>query len=98
MVLAFEPSSFFFDRLVSNIRLNDLPNIRCYRMGLSDHRGDAPIYENADNPSSHEGLASLFPVEGNERHTEVITLTTLDSIVATESLSRVDFIKVDVEG
>lgn len=97
-VLAFEPMSAFFDRLVSNIALNDMNNVQCYRLGLSDHEGEVPIYFNEDNALNHEGLASLFPLRQKDEKKEVITLVLLDEIVVRESVEKVDFIKIDVEG
>ena len=97
-VLAFEPMSLFFDRLLSNVRFNGLSNIKCLKVGLADHVADVPIYYNATNPLNHEGLASLYPINVNDVNMEVITITTMDEAVANESLSRVDFIKIDVEG
>lgn len=96
-VLAFEPTSFFYDRLKYNVELNAMTNVRCFKLGLSDHTGEVPIYYNDDNPDNHEGLASLFSVAGNNE-TERISLATLDKVVRAEGISRIDFIKVDVEG
>lgn len=97
-VIAFEPMSLFYDRLVTNVALNKLDNVRCLRVGLSDTSGEVPIYFNEDNALNHEGLASLFPLGEREGGKEVITLTTLDAVVNTHGIDRVDFIKIDVEG
>ncbi len=96
-VLAFEPTSFFYERLVHNAEQNGLVNVQCFQLGLSDSFGEALIYYNSNNSANHEGLASLFPVSG-EGGTETIRMTTLDEIVRQHKVSRVDFIKVDVEG
>jgi FkbM family methyltransferase len=97
-VLAFEPMSMFFDRLQDNVRINNLSNIRSFKLGLSDHNGEVPIYFNADNTSNHEGLASLYPLDSKNESRELIHLATMDDVVARESIGRIDFIKIDVEG
>lgn len=97
-VFAFEPMSMFFDKLRSNVGLNGFDNVKCFRLGLSDHAAEAPIYLNATNPLNHEGLGSLYPVETNDGSTEVISLVTLDSVVEAQGIKRIDFIKIDVEG
>jgi len=97
-VLAFEPMSLFFERLTFNTNLNDITNIRSFALGLSDHSGEVPIYFNADNQLNHEGLASLYPISEKDKTAEVISLATLDDVVASESVGRIDFIKIDVEG
>ncbi len=96
-VLAFEPMSSFFEQLTENVRLNNLSNVRCFPLGLSDKAAKVPIYHNADNADNHEGLASLYPV-GTAGDTEEISLTTLDDLVLVENIEKIDFIKLDVEG
>ena len=98
LVMAFEPIPLFFERLVSNVQLNSLNNIKCFKVGLADCAAEVPIYYNASNSLNHEGLGSLYPIDVNDKETELITLLTLDEVVSKESVSRVDFIKVDVEG
>lgn len=97
-VLAFEPMLLFFQRLNHNVQLNKMRNIRTFKLGLSDRNGEVPIYLNADNQTHHEGLASLFPIDEKNKATEVIALTTLDDVAVHESVVRIDFIKIDVEG
>ncbi|MGC1240485.1 MAG: FkbM family methyltransferase, partial [Chryseosolibacter sp.] len=97
-VLAFEPMSLFFDRLLYNVKLNNMSNIQCFKLGLSDKAGEVPIYFNADNALNHEGLASLFPLDQDDEQKEVITLSLLDEVMGGPSAPRIDFIKVDVEG
>ncbi len=97
-VLAFEPMSLYFDRLVSNVSLNRLDNVKCLRLGLSDRSGEVPIYFNEDDELNNEGNASLFPQGEKEGEKEVITLATLDEMVKEHGIEKVDFIKIDVEG
>lgn len=98
MVLAIEPSTREFDRLLSNIRLNALNNIRPLRVAVSAAPSQAMLniasYE-------HEGQNTLgaFVHEGvTTSSTEAVTVATIDELVAKEGLRRVRFIKLDIEG
>lgn len=97
-VLAFEPMTHFFERLNFNIQLNRIKNIRPFKMGLSDRRGEVPIYFNGENDLNHEGLASLFTQNEDDQNQEVVRLEVLDDVSAQEGIERIDFIKIDVEG
>jgi FkbM family methyltransferase len=98
VVLAFEPLSFFYERLAFNISLNNIKNIKAFRLGLSDHSAEVPIYCNANNELEHEGLASLYPLDEKDQITEVISLVELDKVVMLHGIKKIDFIKIDVEG
>ena len=43
-VYAFEPSSRIHQRLIDNIKLNNLTNVSCYQLALSDRDGEAILY------------------------------------------------------
>ena len=97
-VLAFEPMSLFFDRLTLNVKLNNMTNIKCFQLGLSDRAGETEIYFNDDNQLNHEGLASLFTLNKDDQRREIIQVRMLDDIVQTEKIGKIDLIKIDVEG
>jgi FkbM family methyltransferase len=95
-VHAFEPVPDNFERLVANLSLNgfDVNRIRCQQRSLSDRSGRATFYA-ATNGNS--GMGALAQREGVDRPIET-TLLTLDSYCEEQSLTRVDFLKIDVEG
>ena len=97
-VLAFEPMSFSFDRLTFNVNLNSMSNIKCFRLAVSDKIADVPMYSNADEQTTNEGIASLFPVSGENLASETVSLVALDEVVRREGVRSIDFIKMDVEG
>jgi FkbM family methyltransferase len=97
-VLAFEPSHREFSRLRSNVELNRLDNVRLFNMALGNQDGEAHLqiagYE-------HEGQNTLggFVHEGvDPLRTEQVQVRRLDSAVAEAGLTRLDFLKMDVEG
>jgi len=85
---AFEPNPPSFERLQRNISLNSSANVKAFRMGLSDRPGSLSIEAHPAN----SGAARLVERAGD------IPVSTLDDFVESHGLTRVDLIKIDVEG
>lgn len=97
-VLAVEPSAREVYRLRRNLSLNpDLPVTVC-QVALGARVGEAELKIAEDLHAGHNTLGEF--VYGNVQcvRAERISLTTLDALVAREGLSRVDAVKIDVEG
>ena len=105
LVIAIEPVPELQDRLEVRRREQNIPDhlIRILPFGLSQEAGRSKFYQVID-PDRH-GLSSLrqreFPTlpEGERVHLAreiLIDLTTLDAVC--EDLSRLDFVKLDIEG
>lgn len=92
-VLAFEPSPRTMRYLNRNLELNPTlaAKVLVYNIGLSDHAGDANLY----NPVDHPGMASLRPIEAKENIIESIQLDTLDHMLGNNVIA---FLKIDTEG
>lgn len=90
-VIAIEPGVTICSRLRYNIDLN--PELRhiveIIQVGISDRRGELFWKEDKKN----RGNAGLLEGDG-----EVVKVDTLDHIVASSGLNKIDFIKIDVEG
>lgn len=87
-VFAFEPTAEAFARLERNLNLNRFPQVRALRVGLSDRVG-----------TTRARFQSSYRIDGkDEVGEEEMTLTTLDAWVASERLSRLDFLKIDTDG
>jgi FkbM family methyltransferase len=98
MIFAFEPCRGTFAILQKNLALNDLPGVRAFCAALSDQSGQAELFVNAD---LKDGLNSLQDPRHSDAQVvarEAVVTITLDSFLAQENLSRVDLMKVDVEG
>jgi FkbM family methyltransferase len=98
LVLAFEPSTREFKQLNENITANRLENVHCFPYALAERDGDASLliaeYE-------HSGVNTLggFVYEGvNLLCRNRVPTRRLDSVAAEIGLSRLDFMKMDVEG
>lgn len=97
-VHAFEPVSSIFKRLVSNVELNALDNIAPHERGLSNVPGRVTIH--IPNQIGVLPLqASLLPYPEHEGIEEQdVDVTTVDAFVEERRISRVDLMKIDVEG
>ncbi|MEM3829695.1 MAG: FkbM family methyltransferase [Conexivisphaerales archaeon] len=89
-VYAFEPNEYSYERLVNNISLNKLTNVRPFKIGLSDRRGSAIMY---DSPSG-DGANTMIKIPKSSKSYS-IKVDTLDNVLEDE---KVDVMKVDVEG
>jgi FkbM family methyltransferase len=96
-VLAFEPFPETFRRLKETLALNDFHNIRCIEAAVSEKSGTMDFYYEPSNPE----LNSLGQVSTGEKKIErkiSVAAVTVDGICASEKISRIDFLKIDVEG
>jgi FkbM family methyltransferase len=97
LTYAFEPVDTLFARLEANVRLNRLPNVVVTNAAVHQYDGRCAFYVNRHNVRT--GLSSLSPStyfaeQGLEEQT--VPCVTLDS--ALSGASRVDLVKIDVEG
>ncbi len=95
-VIAFEPSARERKRLLTNVRLNRFANVRAELCALGDRAGEADLFL-VDGPE--DWYNSLRPPAVEERTCTVrVEVRRLDDVLETLGISRVDFIKLDVEG
>ena len=90
-VIAFEPIQANYDRLLTNVRLNHLSNVRAEKTGLSDRCETVTVHRRSRG-SSNVSLASLGPIR------EQVELVCFDDWAFGEGLPRVDVLKLDIEG
>jgi FkbM family methyltransferase len=95
-VVSFEPSQRERRRLRINLWINFIKNVRVEEFALSAQESELTLYV---VETSETGCNSLRPpaVEGPTRPVSV-TSTTLDLFLRRNSLRRIDFMKIDVEG
>jgi len=96
-VFSFEPSQREFDRLSCNIRLNGLDNVRAVQAALSDAPGETELNIACSAHSGHNTLGK-FAHEVPLLRTERVSTQTLDAFATEAGLTRLDFLKLDVEG
>lgn len=93
VVYAFEPSVTFRARLVEHVQLNRCDNVIINGFGLSDKEESLELLESDDSATLHWWYGNQ-----KEKHKSIIHLKTLDSYVDHNHLSRLDVMKVDIDG
>ena len=92
-VHAFEPFEESFNKMLENIKLNDVDNIVPVNSSLSDRNGEEKIYLSGNNV---QGITSDKNIRRYDSVFNIKTMT-IDNYVLENDLN-VGFIKVDVEG
>jgi FkbM family methyltransferase len=92
-VIACEPSGREQARLRANLALNDFPQVELVKAALGDAPGTASLRLAERYLAGHN---SMFLTPPGAVREEVVTVTTLDRVLATAA--RCDCVKIDVEG
>ena len=95
-VYAFEPSAREARLLQHNIDQNGFTNVTIVRGALSDHEGEARFAVATDGGTN--SLAKTTHPEQVIQTWETVPLTTLDVFVTKHQITRVNMMKIDVEG
>jgi FkbM family methyltransferase len=93
-ILAVEPQPDVFDRLTYNIRQNPFGTIKAVACAVADKTGDLTLFIDARN-RGESSVKIVGPTEGNSIRVPAVTLLDL---LHQEGFSRLDAIKLDVEG
>jgi FkbM family methyltransferase len=97
-VLAIEPSEREIQRLRENVKLNKSQNIRLRQGAISNSCAKRELLIAEEEHSGHNTFG-VFTYAGVQIHQkQPVNTETLDEVVQNELLSRVDAIKIDVEG
>ena len=91
---SFEPNPELFKVLSKNIKINRLKNSKIEALALDENEGIATLYINHEINTS---VASLIN-NSNKGRSFQVAKTTLDSFVASEKITTIDLMKIDVEG
>lgn len=97
MVLSLEPSEREFKRLLANLALNDLYNVRALKLAAADYNGTARLRIAGYEHEGHNTFGEMAREVELAREEEVETRP-LDDVLAGEGIERVDAAKIDVEG
>lgn len=91
-IYAFEPYPKTFHKLETNIALNKSSHIRAFNIGLSTEKG--MLYMTQHSPSNSGG----FRMTQKSTNTISVPVISLDEFVSENHITKIDFIKIDVEG
>ncbi len=94
IVLSIEPQPEVFGRLSHNISLNGLTQIRARQLGVSDEPGELTLYQSTNN----RGEATVAIADRMVGEGTTITVKPLLTLLAEEGITRVDGLKIDIEG
>lgn len=98
-VHAFEPVSTNFKSLTKGIEKNNLQNcITANKIALGNSTGEIEILVTEEGNSSNAVLSFNDDEFNAGRKKEMIPMTTVDNYMVENSLTRCDFIKIDIEG
>lgn len=90
-VIAIEAHPFTYDYLLRNIRLNNLKNVIPVNIALGSEHGTTEIVFNQTNAGE-----THIATSGEKSIT--IPMQSLDEILSRLNISKVDYLKIDVEG
>lgn len=94
-VISCEPAPDNAALLRENLKRNGFSWAAAKETAVGDKAGFIELYV-ADQASDNPAANTVFPTEG--RKAVRVPLTTLDALAAEEKLSRVDHLKLDIEG
>lgn len=97
-VLAFEPCSWTYQRLLRNARLNNITNLLPVHTALGDRVGEALLQVNVPGKDGLNTLGRPIHPDSQVIATEPVSIATLDALLLQHNVSHVDVMKVDVEG
>jgi FkbM family methyltransferase len=94
-VVAIEPQTEIFERLVFNIRQNDFPSVKALNCAVADREGEITLFV----ASRNRGETSMSILNAESGGAQIrVPAKTLAAIVQEEGFQRIDAIKLDVEG
>lgn len=97
-VHAFEPSPRERSRLESNIELNGLTNVHVHPVALGSEQQIGSLRVSNQEHPGQSTLGGFSYRETAEVYSVEVPVETLDHVVESERIDRIDLIKIDVEG
>ena len=92
-VISFEPVPETFQKCLANLKLNGFPWLKAEQLALSD-RNEALYFD----PASYNNSGGIYMRRNTEGLEFSVRAMPLDDFVAANKLSKVNLIKIDVEG
>lgn len=93
---SFEPEPRNISRFSTNLALNNVHNVTIVDKAVSDHDGQIRLFMSSDNNAGTHSTIASGPFVSSE-YIEIPCIR-LDTFVRANAVSRVDLIKIDVEG
>jgi FkbM family methyltransferase len=97
-VHAFEPSPRDRERLVANVRTNELSNVHVHASALGRAAGKAVLAVAGAGHPGHNTIGGFAYSADADSYSLEVEVSTLDDFVKEQKLARLDLLKIDVEG
>jgi FkbM family methyltransferase len=94
-IYSFEPAEPAWNQLLRNIEINHFQHVSANRLALGNRQGNETLYLSS---TANSGMSALQPPENFEGETANIEMTTLDHWLSKNSITRLDLVKIDIEG
>lgn len=98
IVLAIEPSTREFQRLQANIKVNNLNKIQTWQIAVSNCQTEAELLIAVEEHPGHNTLGTFGYEVVKLQNKERVKVERLDTLIKQANLTRVDVIKMDIEG
>jgi FkbM family methyltransferase len=93
-IISFEPFPENFKSLSKNVALNGISNVRLEKIAIGEKEGVINLYY--DEQEKNLGMVSTTPIERGVK--EEVKIVSLDSYLKNEPFTKIDLIKIDIEG
>ena len=99
-IYAIEPTTKTFNFLKKNIALNNIKNVIPFKLAFSNKKSWVSMTppQTALNNNFQDSFNQIQNITGLENKNDIIETSLLDDFVIEQNISRVDLIKIDVEG
>ncbi len=99
-VCAFEPSEREYTLLSKNIKLNELHNVKAFKIALSNYDGEAEIYVAGGGRTGANTLSNNFRSKSHVmlENIEKVRVNKMDTFFGSINIPTITLIKIDVEG
>ena len=94
-VISFEPVADLFQKMNDNITLNNIKNIMTVNAAVGEVNEEKELFVSA---SDNLGMSSFKQPENYSGKKEKVEVVTIDDWFKTSGLSKIDIIKLDIEG
>jgi FkbM family methyltransferase len=92
-VYGFEPVPFTYAKCMDNLALNSFSNVKVENIALSD-RAEKLFFD----PLTYNNSGGIYMRKDADQEGGMVEAITLDEFVERNSITRLDFLKIDVEG
>lgn len=93
IIHSFEPDTLNYQKFIKNVSLNQCSNIVINKFGLGEKEAVVKLFVNTDTNRGGNRIN-----ENAKENFEEIKIITLDEYVANNKLTKINLIKIDVEG